>query len=132
MMDAELFDRMPGWLRWVLFVPASVLTYALVFAGVVLGGKLMNFFTTGPGWSDNFFKYLLGPALAGYWSIVAAMILAPHGHRMILWSLLSLWMAAYGVLSGAAIFTGDMKSLFSVLVSVAGALVALSAEDFRA
>lgn len=130
-MDSSLIERTPAWLRWILVLPASVLTYLLVTAAVIIGGKLMSFFTTGAGWSENFFQYLAAPAIAGYCSVAAAVILAPSSHRAVLLGVLAVWMACYGVLGGAATFTGDLKSLAAVVISVAGALFALTTVENR-
>lgn len=128
-METSLILRTPAWLRWTLFLPASVIVYLLIFAAVVLGGKLLNFFSTGAGWGDNFLQYLLGPAVAGYYAISASMVISPSRARPVLLALLALWMVIYGVMGGAACFTGDLKTLFAVAVSVVAALVALSAHE---
>lgn len=91
----------------------------------------MSFFTTGGGWSGNFFQYLAAPAISGYLSIAVAVILAPNNHRAVLLGVLTVWMAGYGFLGGAAAFTGDLKSLAAVVISVAGSLFALTTVENR-
>jgi exosortase/archaeosortase len=114
-------------------LPVSVLAYFLVFWGVVLGGKLLDFFSRpGTGWGANFFEVLAGPVFAGYWAIGAPMYIAPSNHRAVVLTLVALWFATYGALAGVAIFGQSWKELFAVLVSACGALVALVYQEFEA
>lgn len=132
-MKADLVLRAPSWLRWAGVLPISVLTYIVVFWGVVLGSKVLDFFSRpGSGWGSNFFEFLVGPALAGYWAIGAPMYIVPSRHRAVVLTLVALWIATYGGLAGVAIFGQSWKALFALLVSVCGALAALmSAHKFE-
>lgn len=126
-MNPDVFLRTPSWTRWIMLLPVSAGTYFVVFWGVVLGSKVLDFFSRPGvgGWGGNFFELLIAPALAGYYAITAPMFIAPSQRQAVALALAAVWMVVYGALAGAVVFSGSWKVMLAIVTSLAGTLVAL-------
>lgn len=126
-MNSDVFLRPPSWTRWIMFLPVSAGAYFVVFWGVVLGSKVLDFFSRPGvgGWGANFFELLIAPALAGYYAIAAPMFIAPSQRRAVALTIVAIWMVVYGVLAGAVVFSGSWKVMLAIVTSIAGTLAAL-------
>jgi hypothetical protein len=121
----RIIARMQLWpaaIRWLIWIPASLLTHVVVHVAVVLFGKFTTYFTRSM-FGENFFVLLAAPAIAGYLAIRLPMMFAPSQRRGPALTLCVLWMAMMGLRSGVTAFTGDFPSSFAALVSAIGSAV---------
>ena len=127
----KFLENLPTWLRWILFLPGSVVAFLIAYWAAVIGGRIMNFLgpVGGYGWGDNFFVHLLGPGFAGYASIMAVQLLVPNKKRLVSLLVSGTWLLLLGFLGTYAVLTKEWPYLLSAISSVAGILVALSSEE---
>lgn len=120
----NIIERIPAWIRWILTVPASVLTYFLVNAAGNLLGLIANFVYVST-FNRNFFSHIFGPAIAGYCSIAVVSSLAPGGKHVMALLTAGLWWTVFGALTFISVSTLEWKSLLPVFFSGAGTYWAL-------
>ena len=125
-------ENLPGWLRWILFLPASAATFLIAYWVAVIGGRIMNFLgpAGGGAWGDNFFVHLLGPGFAGYASILVVQVLVPKKKRFVSLLVSGIWLALFGFTGTYAVLTREWPNLLSAISSAAGLLVALNSDEF--
>ena len=125
-------ENLPNWLRWVIFLPASVAAFLVAYWVAVIGGRIMNFLgpAGGAAWGDNFFVHLLGPGFAGYASIFVVQLLVPKKKRLISLLASGIWLLLLGFLGTYAVLTREWPNLLGAVSSAVGILVALNSEEF--
>ncbi len=114
--------RWPAAIRWLLWIPASLLTGILVHMATVLFGKFTTYFTRS-AFGDNFFILLAAPAFSGYCAIRFPMNFVPAQRRGSALTLCMFWMVLLGLRTGLTAFEGDFRSAFAALVSAIGCAV---------
>jgi hypothetical protein len=115
------FERLPSWIRWVLFLPLSVFVYVAANFLTNIGGALLNFFSREP-WSDRLFTHLVSPAVAGYFSVSFAVAMVPKNKLTFALIITAIWILIYGVLITFSVLTGDWKSAIPGVVSAVTAV----------
>jgi len=110
------FRKIPDWLRWILILPFSVLSYLLTTVASNILGKVIEFFSRDPV-SEKVFTHLLSPGFAGFMAIAVVIVLAPNAKQKVAFAVTGLWLIFYGASSAFAILIGDWKSTIPVLVS---------------
>jgi hypothetical protein len=129
-VDSAL-SRIPNWIRWVLTPISSPAVFALVGIAAGLVARLWVFLQGDrPGWSQNFFDYLVVPAIAGYFAVYAAAAIAPKARPAVALILGCLWVALGGFGAFFALVSTEYALLLPCL-AVAGAAIAatVAAED---
>ena len=117
----EYFNKMPGWLRWILVLPASLLVYVLAELLTNMAGNLLEFFSRDP-WSHKLFTHLLSPGVAGFYAIAIAIALAPKAKPIVAFSITAVWLVIYGAAFTIAFLTSDWRSAIPGLVSTGTAI----------
>lgn len=112
------FEKLPAWLRWILFLPLSVFVYFAANFLTNIAGTAINFFSREP-WSDRLFTHLVSPAVAGYFSVTFAVAMAPRNKATVSLMIVALWLLVYGALVTFSILAGDWKSAIPGIVSAA-------------
>jgi len=103
-------------LRWVLLLPAGLLTYLVVHFAAIIFGKIQMFIVRDP-MSEQFYEFILAPALAGYFSLDFPLKMFEGNSNLPRLVLCTSLCIAYGVLMGGAIFTWSCVSILSCGVS---------------
>jgi len=118
----DYINKLPNWLRWVLIPFASIFAMFVIhwvsqfFAGIQsyqVGSETGGFF-------DNIFRNTLAPAMTGFASIYAGVLMAPKGKKiasLILAAILIL-MLSITLLSGLEI--GDFWKIINVIFTIIG------------
>jgi len=119
----KLFEKLPGWVRWILILPASVMTYFLVNLLSNIAGPVLNFFSRDP-WSDKFFTHLVSPGLGGYASIAIAIAMAPKWQGQVGLLMTGVWLLVYGAATMLAFSNGDWRSAIPGIVSATTSILA--------
>ena len=117
----QYFAKLPNFIRWLAFLPLSVITYVMANFLTNIAGKLLEFFSRDP-WSDKVYTHLISPGVAGYFSIAIAIAMVPQRKKFVSFLLTAFWLLAYGVLISVALFTDDWKSAIPGVVSAVAAV----------
>jgi cytochrome bd-type quinol oxidase subunit 2 len=90
-----------------------------------LAAKIFMFLSSPGGWSENFFEYVLNPAIAGFCAIYIAMVFAPKNKKFAGYATAFLWV---GFISALAFFNFMLKewpALLSSITTIAGCAFAI-------
>lgn len=79
----ELFERLPEWVRWVLFIPA-LLTF-IIINGLLM--RVINYEMSG----TFIFEKIFFPALSAMFIVVFASMIIPRGKVLLSYILCFLW-----------------------------------------
>ena len=112
----EYFEKLPSWIRWILFLPMSIIVYVLSNFLTNIGGALMNFLSLHP-MSDKLFTHIISPAVAGYLSVSFAFAMVPAKKVFIFLMITAIWMLIYGALIAFAFLVNDWRSAMPGIVS---------------
>jgi hypothetical protein len=113
--------RIPSWIRWALTPISSPVAFALVGLAASIASRLYVFFQGDrPGWSLNFFDYLVVPAVAGYFAVYVAAVLAPKARPIVALTTACVWLMLCGFGAFFALANGEFKLLLPC-IAIAGA-----------
>jgi hypothetical protein len=112
----EYFERLPSWIRWILFLPLSIIVYVLSNFLTNIGGVLMNFLSLHP-MSDKLFTHIISPAVAGYLAVAFAFAMVPTKKIIIFLIITAIWMIVYGAVVAFAFLVDDWRSAIPGIIS---------------
>jgi hypothetical protein len=112
----EYFEKLPSWIRWILFLPLSIIVYVLSNFLTNIGGVLMNFLSLHP-MSDKLFTHIISPAVAGYLAVAFAFAMVPAKKIIVFLIITGIWMIVYGAVVAFALLVNDWRSAIPGIVS---------------
>lgn len=115
-------EKLPNWLRWPLTPIASVICFIVVSVVGSIAARILVFFS-GPrgGWSDNFFDYLVIPAVAGFCAVSIVAFVAPKAKRMATIIIAGVWILLAGAATFFSVLSSDWKNLLFIIALIVGA-----------
>lgn len=125
----ELLNKLPNSVRWVFFLPISIVAFALTLMITNLIGKIF-IFLSGPGIiGDNFIYYIMAPYCAGCSAVHVGSNFAPGHRRNAALSIAFILVSATGVITYFSFASSSFSLLLIVAATITGVISSLPDED---
>lgn len=121
-------DKLPNWLRWILFFPISLLTIIIVYPIINI---LSNIFAVSEyGIFDEIWAVIMGSGLTGFCFVYFGSLTAPKYQMIVAIVLTAIYGIVCGMLLTSKLFLGMIASsswfevISTVIVGILGSIIA--------